>query len=285
MGSKKEIVEHKRKSRLKKSDSIESVSKGQVMKKRIKTNVKIIFYILIAILVFTVIFLFIYEIQKKSKEKPEIVEESVGSGFLEIETSPSNADVFVDNIYRGKSPLTLKNIPAGSHNIIIKKEDYKDYISEADIKPGRKTSLEIGLVLIAVVDEKTEIEEIIKEKEKIEIVSLKGYGIVNIGKRFLLYYDFSKGNTTNFRKFDTDIFSKRYDKHLVFTRIDPVNIKTIDKNIEAVKKEDCIGVRGQFEFLNSGQSLCVITRENEVSVIGGNWEETENAVLSWKLFS
>ncbi len=233
----KKILKHKRKSRLKKSDSIESISKSPVTEKGIKTNVKIIFYFLIAILVLVIIFVFIFEVQKISKEKPEIVEESVGSGFLEIETSPSNADVFVDNIYKGKSPLTLKNIPAGSHNITIKKEDYKDYISEADIKAGRKTSLEIGLVQISVIEEKTdveeetELEEIIEEKEKIEVVSLKGYGVANLGEKFLLYYDFSKGYTTTIRKFDTDAFSKRYKKHLVFTRIQPVHVKTIDTNI------------------------------------------------------
>lgn len=287
MGPKKEIIKHKRKSHLKKGDYSES--KILKIKKSNKININIKFYLLIVFLALIITFLVIFQYQKISKEesieKIEIVEGSVGSGFLEIETFPSNADVFIDNIDEGKSPLNLKNVPAGSHNMIIKKEGYKDYTSEVNVKAGRKTSLEIRLVKISVFVEKIEIEEIIEEKEKVEVVSLKGYGVANLGKKFLLYYDFSKGNTTIIRKFDTDTFSKRYSNHLVFTRIQPVNIKTIDKNIEAVKKEDCVGIKGQFEFLNSGQSLCVITRENEVAAIGGTWEETENAVLSWKLFS
>ena len=52
-----------------------------------------------------------------------------------------------------------------------------------------------------------------------------------------------------------------------------------------MEKEDCVGIKGQFEWLYSGQSLCVITKENEIAAIGGVWDDTENAELTYKLFS
>jgi len=80
-------------------------------------------------------------------------------------------------------------------------------------------------------------------------------------------------------------FQKRYDTYFIFTRINPVNIKTIDKNIDEVEKEDCSSIKGQFEWLYSGQSLCIITKENKIAAIGGEWENTENAELTWKILS
>jgi len=226
------------------------------------------------------------------KEQIEITEplESTGSGLLEIETFPNDAEIFVDRLNSGKSPITLNNIAAGSHNIVIKKEGYEDFTKDVIIEAGKKTFLEARLVLKQVeVTEPIEkqVEEDIVEEEEIETLTedLKAKSTVNIGTKFLLYYDFSQGQFADKRNFEQDTFSKRYKQHLIFTRINPINIKTIDKNIDDVKKEDCIGIRGQFEWLYSGQTLCVITKENEIAAIGGVWQETENAELTWKLFS
>ena len=252
--------------------------------RKIKSDNNIIFLIIFII----IILIFIFGRQTKEEIETiedEIVEESVGSGFLEIETLPSNAEIFMDNIYNGKSPITLYNVPIGPHNIVIKKKGYEDFISEVNIDAGRKTFLEADLVLIPTFEEKPEIIEIVEEEEEILIGTLKASGTVNIGKKFLLYYDFSEGEFINNKQLDLDVFSKRYNTHIVFTRFNPANIKTIDKSIENVKKEDCIDIKGQFEFLYSGQSLCVITKENEIVAIGGEWENTENAELKWKLFS
>ena len=215
----------------------------------------------------------------------EEAEESAGSGFLDIGTSPSQADVFMNNIYNGKSPITLNNVAVGRHNIIIKKEGYEDFITEINIEAGRKTILETSLVLIPIVEEEPEIIEVVEEEtEEIKAVAMEGNGVVNLGDEFVIYFDFSEGKFTENRQFDSDVFSKRFDKHLVFTRFDPVNIKMIDKSIENVKKEDCINVKGQLELLNSGQSLCVLTKEGIIAALGGTWENTENAKLAWKLF-
>ena len=52
-----------------------------------------------------------------------------------------------------------------------------------------------------------------------------------------------------------------------------------------VEKEGCMGKKGQYEWLYSGQSLCVTTKEGQIAAIGGTWQETENTDLKWKLFS
>jgi hypothetical protein len=109
--------------------------------------------------------------------------------------------------------------------------------------------------------------------------------LINIGKKFLLYYDFSKREFTDKRSLEQDIFSQRFSKHLAFTRFDPVTMRIIDKDIDSVEKDDCIGIKDSFEYLYSGQSLCVITKEKNIVALGGTWDDTGNAELTWKLFS
>ena len=260
--------------------------------KNLKFNNNLLYLIIAVIVVLMLIFA-----QRREVEVVEEVEESVGSGFLEIETSPSDAEIFMDGDYKGKSPITLNNIPSGTHNIVIKKEGYDDFIKEVSVEAGRRVVLEARLGLIQAIEQVDVIEIIedtseilgIVEEDKIEEETLTGdlksSVIVNIGEKFTLYYDFSEEEFVGNRKSDQDVFSKRFDNYIVFTRFSPVNIKTIDKNIANVQKEDCIGIKGQFEYLYSGQSLCVITKENEIVAIGGNWEDTKNAELKWKVFS
>jgi len=255
--------------------------------KNLKFNNNLLYLIIAVIVVLMLIFA-----QRREVEVVEEVEESVGSGFLEIETFPSDAEIFMDGDYKGKSHITLNNIPSGTHNIVIKNGGYEDFVSQVTIEPGKKTFLEARLVLEQV-EEKIEVRQPIEEQVEEDIVEqdgtltedLKSKGTVNIGTKFLLYYDFSEGEFADKRNFEQDVFSKRYKQHLIFTRINPINIKTIDKSIDDVEKEDCIGIKGQFEWLYSGQSLCVITKENEIAAIGGVWQETENEELTYKLFS
>ena len=272
----------------KESEYSESISK--ISKKENKLSFEIRLYLLTAFLVVIVILLLIFQFQKITQEKPkeqiEVAEESEGSGFLAVETLPNNADVFMDSVYSGKSPLTLNNVPAGSHKVVIKKEGYEVFLSEINIEAGRKTFLEAELVLILTVEEEVDMARVAEEKEEeTETGTLKANGIVNVGEKFTLYYDFSEGKTTDIRQIDSDVFSKRFSSYLVFTRFDPVSIKTIDKSIDNAKKEDCIGIKGQFEYLRSWQSLCVITKEDEIVAVGGTWDSTENAKLTWKMFS
>jgi len=263
------------------------------MKKRnIKFNINIL-YLIIAIIV---VLMLIFGQRKEEFIKEDIIiigEESIGSGFLEIETIPSSSEIFIDGVSRGISPITIYNVDAGPHNVIIKKEGYEDFTSEVKIDAGRKTFLESRLVLITPIEEKLkpmeliedgiDSEEIVEEEAQTDDLIVKG--IVNIGSKFIIYYDFSEGEFAENRNFEQDTFSKRYSQYLIFTRINPIKIKTINKDIEEVQREDCVGINGQYEWLYSGQSLCIITKENNVGAIGGLWDDTENAELTYKIFS
>ena len=254
------------------------------MKKKINNN---IIYVVIVFIVVLMIVLRPQTSEFIETEKEEI--ETTGSGFLEVETFPSDADIFVDGIYSGKSPDTLYNIAAGTHNVVIKKDGYDDFVKEISVEAGRKTFLEAKLELLQVVEEvETEIiDESPQTLEVIEETSAEDLesSLVNIGEKFTLYYDFSEGEFLDNRQLSSDVFSKRYQKHLIFTRFNPVNIKVINKNINEVEREDCIGTIGQLAWLYSKQSLCVITIEGNVAAVGGTWEETKNAELIWKLLS
>ena len=272
------------------------------MEKKAKFNSYIIYLIIVIIVILVLVFG-----QKKEEITVEDIvaeaEERGGSGFLEIKTVPDDAEIFINDVPSGKSPLTIYNVGAGLHKVVIKKEGYEDFTSEVNIEAGRKSFLESRLVLIPAAEaevigseEKVEIaeeekEETVESEEEETLVeeetstgTLESSSTINIGTKFLLYYDFSEAKFADKRNFDQDVFSKRYDTYFIFTRINPVNIKTIDKKIDDVEKEDCIGKKGQFEWLYSGQSLCVITKENQIAAIGGEWEDTENAELTYKLF-
>ncbi|MEN6609684.1 MAG: PEGA domain-containing protein [Methanoregulaceae archaeon] len=49
-----------------------------------------------------------------------------GAATLQISTTPSGADVYIDNVFRGYSPLTLTDITAGQHTIMAQMTGYQD---------------------------------------------------------------------------------------------------------------------------------------------------------------
>ena len=267
------------------------------MIKRLESKTSLIYLAIAVIVILMLIF------GKRGGEEIETLEkelglgESTGSGFLEVETFPSDADIYVDGILKGKSPDTLYSIPAGMHNIVIKKEGYGDYSIDVNVEAGKKAFVEADLAaevkelevpeVKEIIEETGPVENIEEEKENIaqEPSGLEGKNTINIGKKLQFYYDFSDGKFTDSSIIDSDVFSRRFDTYLVFTRFSPVNIKAINKKIESVNKEDCIGIKGTFEYLYSGRSLCIITKEGQIAAIGGYWVNTENANLSWKVFS
>ncbi len=270
------------------------------MKKHNNNNNKNNKIILIAIAAIVVL-LIVFGRQTKENAKPaEELKESTGSGFLEVVTSPSNAEIFVDGVSSGKSPDTIYNIPVGSHNIVIKKSGYEDFSSQVSIGAGKKAHIEASLAAVPSAEKKAEAagsagkapetaNAVEKAAEKIaaeeKIAGIKANGVIDIGNRFLIYYDFNEGNFTNRRYADSDAFSNRYDKHFVFIRFAPASVKTISKSIDTVKKPDCIGKKGEYEFLYSEQTMCITTKEGQIAAIGGKWENTENTEIVWKLFN
>lgn len=239
-------------------------------------------------LTFLIVLLFIFGCEQVS-EQP-LVEEEKGTGILVMESVPADADLFINNANKGKTPLTLYNFDVGSYNIIIKKEGYEDYESVIEIEAGRKTEIRAYLELKnevveeEVTEEEVEVKEEEKEEEEILVGGIKDKGIIDMSDGLIKYYDFSEKYFSAKLQAGLDVFSRRYPTHFVFTRYNPVNIAVIEKNIDEVKKEDCENILGSLGLLSSGKTLCVNTKEGYIVAIGGSLEETEGSTLTWKLF-
>lgn len=252
------------------------------MKSKDKTANYIILFLAIAVIAAVAVSI-ANKKEAETAEKAEEIIESAGSGFLEVEAAPSNARIFLDNEYMGESPATLYNIPAGQHEVAIKKDGYGNFAINVNIEAGKKSFIHADLAQMPVLEEKEEIAMEGKEKNKSpDKETPAAENAVNIGSKILLYYDFSEKKFTGSRQEGSDVFSKRFDTYLLFTRYNPVNVKAVDKSIDSVKKEDCADIKGEIAYLHSGQGLCIATKEGSIVALGGKWDKTENAELRWK---
>jgi hypothetical protein len=68
-----------------------------------------------------------------------------GVGELSISSTPAGANVFVDNNFLGITPLTLKDIPVGSHVVTIKLTGYQDYETTTTVNAGATSTVSAGL--------------------------------------------------------------------------------------------------------------------------------------------
>ncbi|MFO7883003.1 MAG: PEGA domain-containing protein [Kosmotogaceae bacterium] len=65
-------------------------------------------------------------------------------GVLEIKTQPSGADIFVDGVHYGKSPLSAR-LSEGTHYITAVKKGYKQVSTMANVVAGRTNSIALNL--------------------------------------------------------------------------------------------------------------------------------------------
>jgi hypothetical protein len=67
-------------------------------------------------------------------------------GTLVISSSPSAAEVYVDNVFRGYTPLTLNDISPGSHAITLMLAGYQNWLGTVQVSAGQTTSVTGTLV-------------------------------------------------------------------------------------------------------------------------------------------
>jgi PKD repeat protein len=70
---------------------------------------------------------------------------TVQSGTLAITTVPDNASVFIDNAFKGVTPLTLMDTPSGYHILRLTLPGYEDYTTSATIEPGKTILVQAAL--------------------------------------------------------------------------------------------------------------------------------------------
>ncbi|MFA5268593.1 MAG: PEGA domain-containing protein [Methanoregula sp.] len=70
---------------------------------------------------------------------------TVQSGTLAISTVPRGASVFVDNVFKGVTPLTLTDTPSGYHILRITLPGYGDYVTSATVEPSKTVLVQVDL--------------------------------------------------------------------------------------------------------------------------------------------
>lgn len=226
--------------------------------------------------------------QEIPMEQPK--EEEKGTGILVIESSPADAQIYVDGELKGTAPLTLYKTPSGDRNVLIRKGGYDDFEKRAIITPGRTEEIRAYLIpsqpdagepARAIPAEAKPAQPILQPSA---ILGASNLNKVNIEGKVLLYFDFDNNLTTSLRKQKTDVFFKNYKEYLYYTALFPAKLMVIDKPINEVTADDCVSAKDVAVKVLSGQTLCVRTMEGAAAAISSTWE-TEPKEVEWVLFS
>lgn len=65
---------------------------------------------------------------------------STTNGSIVLESDPSNAAVFLNTEYKGKTPITL-NISRGTYRVVIQKTGYIDWSNRVSVTAGKRTDV------------------------------------------------------------------------------------------------------------------------------------------------
>jgi hypothetical protein len=71
------------------------------------------------------------------------------TGSVTITSSPSGAEVYLDNEYHGTTPNTINAVPAGNHTVEIRERGYKNWSQNITVTSGRTASVSPSLVPVA----------------------------------------------------------------------------------------------------------------------------------------
>jgi hypothetical protein len=70
------------------------------------------------------------------------------TGQIIVVSTPAGADLFLDNTFRGITPVTLSDIPAGSHVVMARQAGYADAAQTVTVTGGQSTPVALGLTAI-----------------------------------------------------------------------------------------------------------------------------------------
>ena len=68
------------------------------------------------------------------------------NGTLMVNSNPSGAAIFLDNLFKGITPLTLPSVPPGDHTLTLRINGYNDAVRPITITGGNTTDVMIDLV-------------------------------------------------------------------------------------------------------------------------------------------
>jgi hypothetical protein len=73
----------------------------------------------------------------------EVTSDAVGN--IEISSSPKEATIYLDNVEKGKTPLTLSDLDVGTYKLMVKKDGYSDWMRSVTVKEGKTESFSANL--------------------------------------------------------------------------------------------------------------------------------------------
>ncbi len=74
-----------------------------------------------------------------TKNIPPVIPDTTGQAY--ISSSPAGADVYLDNAYKGITPLPLSDVPAGSHAVLLQMSGYTDWKGTTQVTAGQSVTL------------------------------------------------------------------------------------------------------------------------------------------------
>lgn len=67
------------------------------------------------------------------------------TGTLSVSSTPAGASVFIDNALKGVTPISLTDISAGSHQVLLRLEGYQDYTVTQQVNAGATNTIAAAL--------------------------------------------------------------------------------------------------------------------------------------------
>jgi hypothetical protein len=67
--------------------------------------------------------------------------QSSGTGSVAVSSNPSGAQVFMDNLYQGITPLTISSVQPGTHSFLIKQAGYADWQVSEPVQSGQTVQI------------------------------------------------------------------------------------------------------------------------------------------------
>jgi hypothetical protein len=62
------------------------------------------------------------------------------TGSIDISSTPTNVQIFVDDLYKGITPAVIE-VPAGSYIVLLRLSGYQDWSAQVDVNGGETTVL------------------------------------------------------------------------------------------------------------------------------------------------
>ncbi|MFQ6057068.1 MAG: PEGA domain-containing protein, partial [Methanosarcinales archaeon] len=69
------------------------------------------------------------------------------TGSISVYSNPSGASVYLDGSYKGTTPITIPNVPIGSHTVLLKKSDYHEVSKTINVKSDQTAYISESLIL------------------------------------------------------------------------------------------------------------------------------------------